>query len=396
MNDTETRLSDYLHAKAGTVPDSAHGPGMEVDGTGTGTRRWAPMALAAAGIAAALLLAVPFLRGLSDHQPATSGTPAATAVSTAAPRIPYTVSVPNTKNPLDTWWGTLHDGKQTIKNPGVKGHVVARLAEGWLVETGYPDPKKSQAAIVGPNGQVRPLGPTGANGPVVSPDGKQIAVVIAPYGAKNSRVVVVNVEDGKEAASVSIPTPGMTTFGWNKDGIWAFQGLAPNTTVSVWQPGSKDVRQVTGLADTGVIPTVVSSTGTIAGLTGKGNGNYCLKAVTLGSGGLDVRREYCFKGAGQATPYVRLSPDGATMVLTTRVIVDVASGKVTKLGLPANVSSDFSWDRAVFEDADNLIVVGEAAGKRAVDKMFRCGVATGECKPIVTAKSNESLTPVQP
>ena len=76
MNDTETRLRDYLNAKADTVPDSAQGPGLELDSTGTSTRRrWVPMAGAAAGIAAVLTLSVPFLHGLVKHddQPSVSG-----------------------------------------------------------------------------------------------------------------------------------------------------------------------------------------------------------------------------------------------------------------------------------------------------------------------------------
>ena len=87
MNDTETRVRDYLHAKAGTVPDSAHGPGLELDTTGTSTRRgWVPIALAAAGIAAVLTLAVPFLHGLAKpDQPSVATHPTPGPLPTGRP-----------------------------------------------------------------------------------------------------------------------------------------------------------------------------------------------------------------------------------------------------------------------------------------------------------------------
>ena len=49
MNDTETRLRDYLHAKAtGTVPGDTHGPGPEF-GEPTRHRSWLPITAVAAG-----------------------------------------------------------------------------------------------------------------------------------------------------------------------------------------------------------------------------------------------------------------------------------------------------------------------------------------------------------
>jgi hypothetical protein len=393
MNDTETRLRDYLHAKAGTVPDSAHGPGLEVDSTGTSTRRqWAPMALAAAGIAAVLTLAVPFLSGLANHQPSVAGLPAVGPVPTGAPRIPYAVTVQNNPdNPLDTWWAVIHDGDQTVKNPGLKGDALARLDGGWLVTTGYPDPKKSQAAVVSPSGQVRPLGPLGAGYPVVSPDGRQIAVPLTTYGAKNNRVVVVDVKDGKEVSSVTVPTPNLELIGWNTDGIWMNPHSPDARPVTVWQPGSDDVRTVGNLD--GQLE-VVRSNGTVVQLSNKGGRKYCATAATLGATGLEVKREYCFEVAtvdsNVIAPYVTLSPDGATMALSTRVAVDIATGKTTELKLPAKSR----WaGSGVFEDPATVIVVDDAG---PAQKILRCGVATGECKQLVVAKPNEILAAVQP
>ncbi|TCC50933.1 hypothetical protein E0H75_12325 [Kribbella capetownensis] len=386
MNDTETRLRDYLHAEANTVPGSAQGPGLELDSTGSSTRRWAPMALAAAGIAAALLLAVPFLRGLSDHQPSVSGLPA--AVSTQAPSIPYAVTVQNNPdNPLDTWWAVLHDRGGTVENPGVKGDVRARVDGGWLVDTGYPDPKKSQAAVVSPAGKVRPIGPLGAINSTVSPDGREIAVALSTYGDKTGRVVVVDLKNGKEVSSVTVQTPNLELLGWNTDGIWMNPHSPGARPVTVWQPGSSEVRTAGNLA--GELE-VARGSGTVVLLSSTGSQKACAKAATLGAKGLVVKREYCFEVATQRAPYATLSPDGATIALSTGVAVDIATGKTTELGLPARSRMA---DGGVFEDPANLILVDDS---QPAQKIFRCGVATGECKQLVIAKRNEIIALVQP
>ncbi|MFG1812191.1 hypothetical protein ACGFIF_00380 [Kribbella sp. NPDC049174] len=399
MNDTENRLREYLQTTAGTVPDAAQGPGLQQDVTGK--RGWVPIVLAAATIGAVLVLAVPFLTRLADKEPTAAGSPAALPtgpVSTGAPRIPYAVTVNNNPdNPLDTWWAVIQDGKQKVGNPGVKGEVLARLGGGWLVMTGYPDPTKSQAAIVDPEGKVTPLGPTGGIYPVISPDGRQLAVAVAPYAAKDSRVVVVNVEDGKETAKLDIPMPNIKLIGWNKDGIWLMPELVDSRPVSVWQPGADQPRPVGELGPAGDLQ-VVRSSDVVAQLSAKGTDGYCAKAGTLGAKGLELKREYCFKTAGtnQAAVYVALSPDGRTMVLSTRVAVHIATGKATKLGIPAKFGG-WTWNSAVFEDPATVIVVADTRGVKPLEqKMFRCSVTTGECKAILTAKANESLAAVRP
>ena len=387
MNDTETRLRDYLHAKAGTVPASTHGPGLELDTTGTSTRRgWVPMALAAAGIAAVLTLAVPFLHGLAKpDQPSVAAHPTPGPLPTGAPRIPYTITDPNSNpdNPLDTWWSVLHDGGKTVKNPGLKGNVVARTDGGWLADTGYPDPDKSQIVVVSPGGQVRPIGPLGADGPRVSPDGRQIAVADSKYGRTDNRVVVVDIRTGKEVTSLTVKTPNLELLGWNKDGIWMHEHAPNAVPVKVWQPGSKDLRTVGTFNDQ---IEVTRTSGTVLKTSYKSDGTSCVTAATLGDKGLDVRREYCFK-APVAAPYLSLSPDGATMTISNiGVAVDIATGKVTKLRLPAKSKW---WDRALFEDPANVIVPGQ-------DTLSRCAVATGECKQVAVAKPSGTIQLVRP
>ncbi|WP_371400925.1 hypothetical protein OHA10_23465 [Kribbella sp. NBC_00662] len=391
MNDTETRLRDYLNAKADTVPDSAHGPGLELDSTGTSThRRWAPMALAAAGIAAVLTLAIPFLHGLTKHddQPSVSGLPAIGPVSAGAPKIPYTTLVQNNPdNPLDTWWAAVHDGGKTVKNPGVKGNVVARTAGGWLVNTGYPDPDKAQVAIVSTSGKVRPLGPLGGSDPWVSPDGQQFAVALSKYGRAENRVAVVDVRTGKEVSSLTVKTPNLELIGWNKDGIWLDEHSPDPVPVKLWQPGSTDVRTVGTFGPSSL--HVTRSNNIVTHITFKGDQS-CVTAATLGAKGLESKREYCFK-APAAAAYVSVSPDGATMTISNiGVAVDISTGKVTKMRLPATAK----WfENAIFEDPDNIIVVDESG---PAQKLFRCAVGTGECKQVAVAKPDEMIQQVQP
>ncbi|WP_344841085.1 hypothetical protein [Kribbella ginsengisoli] len=387
MNDTETRLRDYLHTKAADVPDSAHGPGLELDATSTSTRRhWAPMALAAASIGAVLILAVPFLNSLGGNQPGTAGSPASGPVSAEAPRLPYSITVANNPgNPLDTWWATIRDGKTTVRNPGVKGELVARLGEGWLVTTGYPDPLKSQAAIVSKNGKLRPIGPLEADTPAISPDGKQLAIPVAPHGAKDSQVVVVNVADGREVSRLRIPTPMLSSFGWNKAGIWLYANNADRTPMYLWQPGTAEARKLPAL---GAEIALASGSDTFGYSTAEGAG-YCAKAATLGSSGPEVKRQYCSDKPALHT--VSLSPDGGTMVVGGPwVAVDVAGGKQTKLNLPAGL---VGTSPVAFENATDLLVLGLVPGKTlakpTAQTIYRCRVTTGECKALVTEKPGE-------
>jgi hypothetical protein len=151
MNDTETRLRDYLQAKASTVPDTAQGPGLETpDGS---HRRW-PVMLAAAGIAAILVLAASFLTRQPDTQVAPAG-----PVSGAAPRVPYTVSQGRGV--------TLHDGARQVRVPSTflfDGFFRGRVGGGWLtLET--PRNRPMQVGLLLPDGSLPPARPSRRAGP---------------------------------------------------------------------------------------------------------------------------------------------------------------------------------------------------------------------------------------
>jgi hypothetical protein len=273
-----------------------------------------------------------------------------------------------------------------VKNPGVKGDLVARLGEGWLVTTGYPDPKKSQAAIVSQNGKIRPIGPVQADTPAISPDGKQLAVPVAPYGAKDSQVVVVNVDDGKEVSRLRIPTPMLSAFGWNKAGIWLYANNADRTPMYLWQPGSPEARKLPDLASE---IALASGSDTFGYSTVNGKAGYCANAATLGANGPEVKRQYCSK---KAAPHsISLSPDGGTMVVGGPwVAVDVAGGKQTKLNLPAGL---VGTSPVAFENATEVLVLGLVPDKTptrpTAQSIYRCRVTTGECKSLLTEKSGE-------
>ncbi|MEV8372800.1 hypothetical protein AB0P21_08675 [Kribbella sp. NPDC056861] len=386
MNDTKSRLRDYLNAKADTVSNADHGPGLELDVASTSARRsWMPMALAAASIGAVLILAVTFLSSLGGNQPEPAAQLLTGPVSTAAPKIPYTTLVHNNPdNPLDTWWAVLHDGKQQVKNPGAKGQVLSRLGDGWLVMTGYPDPKKSQPALLTADGKLEPLGPVGSISPVVSPDGKQIAVSVAPFGDKTSRIVVVNVEDGKEAAAITLQSPNLGPLGWNKDGIWIhLSTFEPGQPVSVWQPGSAEPRALGKVAGN---LTVGRGVDTVVQLAFKDNKG-CFRVGPLGANGLELKHNYCPDNGIRAI-FVGISPDGRTVAFSHGAALDVATGKVTKLRLPAGYQGSM---KPIFEDPANVILAGESTAKNAAPKVIRCGVATGECKVLVTVDGADTL-----
>jgi hypothetical protein len=391
MNDTESRLRDYLQVKAGTVSGADHGPGLELDSTRTSTRRgWAPTALAAASIGAVLILAVTFLNSLGDDQPDPAAQLSTGPVSTEAPRVPYTVTLaPSQGEPTDTPWAVLHDGGTTVKNPDLKrSTVLARLGEGWLVMTQAAGSGKPQAAIISPAGQVRTIGPVGVDTPAISPDRRQLAFPVAPYGATASQIVVVNVDDGNEVTRFRIPTPMLSSFGWNQAGIWLYANNADRQPAYLWQPGSQEARR---LPDLGAEIAPARDSGTFGYTTAKGNGRYCVTAATLGANGPEVKREYCPDPATGAWGSLTLSPDGGSMLIGGPwVAVDVASGRPTKLRLPAGL---VGASPVVFENATEAIVLGTVPDKNATkptaQTIYRCRVTTGECKTLVTEKADE-------
>ncbi|MEU4197947.1 hypothetical protein AB0E69_39050 [Kribbella sp. NPDC026611] len=395
MTDTETRLRDYLHAAANTIPDTTPAPALHLDTTTTSTRpRWLPMTLAAASIGAVLVLLVPFLTGLAHKGGANSAatpTPAAPTkgpVSGAAPRIPYTVTVQdNTDNPLDTWWRTLYDHGQTVKNPGTHGNVLGRFGDdSWLIETGYP--KYSQLAVLDSAGKVRPLGPKGADGPKYSPDREQLAAEVwLRFGTPqaHNKIVVLDLGTGREVTALEPPVNGAGVITWAKEGIILGDFSHSTNKSFLWQPGKGQPQEVHGIQSP-LFVQAVPATGKLLDYTPKG----CPRIGVLRDNAFVAEHEYC--GASDSSFHAAVSPDGRTLFSNQmKVALDLYTGATTALRLPGRVESVFS--AAVFEDPTNLIAVAE---DKRVQRMYRCSVATGECKVLRTAGGLEMLGAVKP
>ncbi|MFG1905326.1 hypothetical protein [Kribbella sp. NPDC048928] len=378
MNDTETRLRDYLHSQAATVPDTAQGPGLE---RSTRRRHW-PVLATAAAIAVVLVVTVTFLTRLAPDSsvPVPAGPPPG-PVSNAAPEVPYTVL---TGEKVTDLHATLHDGDRTVSIPrGVSG-FFGRVDGGWLAMSG---PRGDHAAILKPDGTLRTLGPDHIELPALSPNRSQIAVIHRLEDTKGE-LVVVDVKSGKEV-SRSPQLPVMPSqLGWAKDGIWyrVDEVGAPNKptaySLHFWKPKSDHVMDVAFPNYDGGLAAPPTSD-VVALTTRKGN-NRCLKAGVLRDGAFDEAREYCDVAA--AATYPVLSPDGRTMVSSdVKLAIDVQTGKQTKLRLPANTRVT-EWPEPVFENVSQLLLVTEPDANNRLpvqEQVFRCDVRSGECAAVL-------------
>jgi hypothetical protein len=371
MNDTETRLRDYLNTQAATVPHNAQGPGLEP----SAHRRHWPVLATAAAIALVLAVSVTFLTRLSSDTPEPAG-----PVPATAPTIPYTVGT------------TLHDGDQRVRVPkGIDGFFFGRVDGGWLGMS-LPKPGQFQAGVLNANGTFRLIGPNRADGTTLSPDRKQVAVMHYRSAAQGE-IVVVDIKSGKAVSTTPLPYQP-TLLGWNQSGLWMSNDTAPTSTLMIWpQPGSGQPQRLDVPGFDGGL-NAPADTDTITLSTKNGN-DHCLKAGILRDGALKVLRENC--EAGPRSLYPLTSPDGRTMVNShAKIVVDVRSGKITKLQLPAaDEMTDFP--PAQFEDANQLVLLSTpppSQGKPAVPAMYRCDVRSGECA--VLQKNASGVTLQQP
>lgn len=373
MNDTETRLRDYLQAKASTVADTAEGPGLDLDGPGH--RRW-PVILAAAAIAAVLVLTASFLTRQNGNQIAPSGPPV--PPPTGAPRVPYL-----TQSRTAT---TLHDGPRRVAVKQRINFVNGRVAAGWLTSISGPGPQP--ASILLPDGRFIPVGPAKGNFPTLSPDRSQIAVSTAYVGEKG-RIVVIDIRTGKQVASTKDLGATPALLGWNQDGIWTSLGGVTDK-VMLWKPGQAQPRTVAIPGTTGGAVVQAGTRTTL--VTSVSGGAQCIKAGFVDGDKFKVLRESCHQGPGH--PYPVLSPDGRVMVNSLKKeAVDIVTGKVTRLDVPDEM---LDWPEPVFEDATNLLVVSqrELEHGQLARSLYRCNVAGGAC--VLIMKNADDLTLQKP
>jgi hypothetical protein len=374
MNDTETRLRDYLQATAGTVPDTAPSLDLEKE-VGAHRRRW-PVVLAAAAIAVVLVLAASFLTRLGPTEPGPAREPG--PVSGEPPRVPYTVSANRVL--------TLHDGAQQIRVTFPSdGYFRGRVGGGWLTVK-MPDDRVTQAGLLLPDGSFRAVGPARGSSPVLSPDGSQVVLVVRQPDQKG-RVLVLDMRTGREVASTPVQARVPLILGWNKAGIWMSHDETNKPELLIWQPGSGRPQPVTAPAFNGA--RAIPGTTDKVVLSTRDGENRCLKAGVLRGTNFEVQREYCDKGQEQQYPV--LSPDGRTIIHSLqKVAIDVATGKVTKLQLPDQM---LDWPEAVFEDATHLLALTQPEEIMGVipRKLHRCDVTTGACKLLVADAANITL-----
>jgi hypothetical protein len=316
---------------------------------------------AAAAIATVLVLA---------RHHAAPAEEAAPALSSALPRVPYTVA--------DRKEATLHDGDRTVKVPSYvdSGFFFGRVGDGWL-GIQWPEHSKPGTGILQPDGTFRAVGPEGAGYPTPSPDRKQFAVVDDLNG--KGEVVVMDVKSGKEVSRTVLPNS--TILGWNHSGLW-FSTLvaAPQRfQLQVWEPGSGEPRAV-AVPDFDGRLSAPSRTDVISVSTRSGN-TRCLRAGSLRDGRFEVVREYCHEGTSTLFPV--LSTDGKTMLHSELgLAIDVASGKVTKLQVEAPLRP---VPPPVFEYSSQVLVI------TAAQQVARCDVTTGECKVVLADAAGVSL-----
>jgi hypothetical protein len=382
MTDTEDRLRDYFQSRAGAVPDSDEGPGLDETPR---SRHW-PVLLSAAAIALVLGLTATVLTrlGPDDSQPAAPSGTASTApgpLTDELPKIPYTT----TKGTVTT----LHDGAQTVVLPaGVDNYFSRRIDGGWLADRYTAD--GFSAGILQPNGTYRQLGPAGSDMPTASPDRTQVAVARYVPGKNQGQILVLDVRTGKEIAHTPIGSAPLVS-GWNKYGIWFTSGEHDSPpklpTLFVWRPGSGQPQKVSVPDFEGTRAMPPGTDNFVLG-TRKGN-ERCLNAGTLQDNKFVVQRAYCDKGI--KVQYPVLSPDGRTMLHTNaNLAIDLQTGKTTKFKLPDPIQA---WPEPVFEDATHLILLTERLVKSdIVQELFRCDVTTGTCKLVLKDGSNVKLS----
>ncbi|MFI5730885.1 hypothetical protein ACIA49_12250 [Kribbella sp. NPDC051587] len=393
MNDTESRLRDYLDTKAATIPANDQGPGLLAETT---HRRpvW-PMLATAAAVAAVLALTVTGLTHLNADKADPAGRPA--PLTDAAPKVPYTITTGvNAK-------GTVYDGTRTVRLPKELTPVEARVAGGWLTSYFVQNGPTVQphVGILKTDGSFQRLGPKQALSPILSPDGKQVAMTT--YPTKSARVVVHDLASGAEVASIPLPPNGAGATSWNKNGIWLDSGDPFSTDrLYLWKPGEKAARSVqvpkgyagittTPDSDIVVVSTRPQQTAPKKGETFKNTTspeptqNQCLQIGVLRGSAIEVQREHCEQAVLGLSAV--LSPDGKKVVNTTsKLTIDVATGKTTKLDVPDRIENA---PRPVFEDATKVLLVSRAEDATGPQRLFRCEITTGECKLLRTEKSNQ-------
>ncbi|GAB3829211.1 hypothetical protein [Kribbella italica] len=414
MNDTETRLRDYLHTKAATVPDGAEPPGL--DEAAARKRHLWPVVLAAAAIGAILVLTVPFLTRLGDKTDPAKPAPALA--------VPYTLSILDSEG---SGTKTLHDGKTAVQVPNDVFSLSSRVDGGWAGTVSVPRTGGGNAQRIGvlrPDGTFRAFGPKDTNYLAVSPDRRQLATA-EPLGGGKTRIATYDVASGRQVAAVMVPHQTSIVYGWNKNGIWFAQDYKVGAQPLVWQPSTGRLIQlsVRGFDLRLIAPPNADR---VMLVTRVKQGAWCIQAARLAGSGLVVDREHC--GTGGRAIYPDFSADGSTILdVDQNLVVDVATGRKTKLQLPgplemlASTASDGSGH--VLVEFGHRMLGGEPrrgltpppsgaltpnpssrtpvpnAGRLVPEgggEVYRCDLGTGACQEALKIPKRGLLRLIQP
>ncbi|TDD48209.1 hypothetical protein E1263_33635 [Kribbella antibiotica] len=393
MNDTESRLRDYLDTKAATVPSNAQGPGLLAEST---SRRpvW-PILATAASVAAVLAITATVLTHVGPDKADPAGKPA--PLTDAAPTVPYTLTTGiNFK-------GTVHDGSRSVRLPKELRPVVARVAGGWLTEY-YVQEAPSvdpHVGILKTDGTFKRLGPKRALGPRLSPDGRQVAMSTYPAGP-TARILIYDISSGAEVHSIRPPSNMAGPVGWNPDGIWLDSGDPfSKDRLYLWKPGEAAARPIQVPSGFDGIETTPNSNIVVltkrpertaptpgqsfATTKAEPPQEHCIQAGVLKGNAIEVQRESCSQGV--RGPFPVLSPDGGKVLnVTDKLTIDVATGKTTKLDVPDQIEN---YPTPVFEDATKVLVVSKTEDGKGPQRLYRCEATTGECKLLQTEKNDQ-------
>ncbi|MFF1820191.1 hypothetical protein ACFVWG_23005 [Kribbella sp. NPDC058245] len=385
MNNTEERLRDYLDTKAGSIPANEQGPGLLAETT---RRRPLWPALGAAAAVVAVLAVTATLLTNADDKP----TPAATPAAHAAPKLPYifteveVVKDSRYGDVLGDETSTLYDGAQKVRIPK-NVTIRARVDGGWLGES-FTD-KGLRVVILRPDGTTRFLGPDLSSAPTLSPDRRQVAMVVDKFrGDEQGRVAIIDLASGSEVGSIPLPRKVSVLGGWSSRGIFTFSDISGKYELFAAQPGDKQFQLV---SMPGFVGGTIATTGDVVAAGAGGNG--CLEAGVFRGTNFDVLRKYCERGKMGSQPM--LSTDGRTMIyLSGNLAVDIASGRTTKLDLPDPMET---LPPGAFEDATHALVttMGKQARGFGPVRMYRCDVTTGKCTLLRTEKYPNQLSIVR-
>ncbi|MEV6286548.1 hypothetical protein [Kribbella sp. NPDC051770] len=393
MNDTETRLRDYLQTKAATVPGNAEPPGLE---TSAKRHLW-PVLLTAAAIGAVLVLTVPFLTRLGDP----TADPAKPAPGLT---VPYYLTDPDKEQ------STLHDGARTVAMPSNVSRLEGRVAGGWAASLAAERPgggRMQQPGMLKQDGKVRSFGPKDSRYLTLSPDRRQLATA-EPLGGGKTRVATYDVASGRQLKSVTLPHLTTVIYGWNKDGVWLAEDYKVGSQPMVWQPSTG---RLTPLSIPGFDLRLVArpdSDRVLVQVRPQAE-RWCMQAARLVGGKLVVDREYC--GQGGRMVYPTISADGGTLLLgEQRLAVDVATGRQTTLRAPVAIDD---LNGPVFEDSTHVLAVlrnssatptraptpvgrNRLLGELKDRSVYRCDVTNGSCERAMAVPDGQLLTLVQP